>query len=73
MVCESCRFGYIEPNDDGYYCELSDDVIKCCTRCGSWACKLGKIGTPDEFEHNIHRDKNGNWIDEEEKNDGKRS
>lgn len=54
-VCESCRFRYPEPEDDGYYCEAKDDVIKLATRCGSWACKLSKIGTPEEFEHNIHR------------------
>ena len=51
-ICESCRFGYIEPNDDGYYCEALDDVFKMRTQCGKWACKLSRIGTPLELEHN---------------------
>ena len=50
-VCESCRFGYIEPTDDGYYCEALDEVIKLRTVCRTWSCKLSKIGTKDEFEH----------------------
>ena len=62
-VCESCRFGYIEPNDDGYYCEAKDEVFKFCGSCGTWACKLSKIGTPEEYLHNIHRDGDGNWLE----------
>ena len=52
-ICESCRFGYIEPNDDGYYCEAYDDVFKMKSICGWWACKLGMIGTPLEHEHDF--------------------
>lgn len=60
-VCDSCRFGFPEQTDDGYYCEIYDDVFKQRTVCGSWGCKLSRIGTPDELEHNVHYDADGNW------------
>lgn len=60
-ICDSCRFGYPEPNDDGYYCEAVDEVFKQRSRCGRWACKLSKIGTDQEYEHNAHYDSEGNW------------
>ena len=50
-ICESCRFGYPEPNDDGYYCEARDDVFKIMLNCKFWACKLSRIGTRDEHKH----------------------
>lgn len=50
-ICESCRFGYPEPNEAGYYCEAKDEVFSVRSQCGCWACKLSRIGTPLEYEH----------------------
>jgi len=60
MICESCRFGFPEEEADEpeegkgaalYYCEASDEVIGYRHRCPMWRCKLGKIGTPEEYLH----------------------
>ena len=53
-VCKSCRFGYPD-RDDTWYCEIEGDLDAPKQQCYKWTCKLGKIGTPEEFAHSLNR------------------